>query len=259
MTMPVRLDEGLDVALSPTSLTILGTGLSFDELEQAVGRALRLGDAARWWLGDLLLFGDANFGEMYAQLLDSAAMSERQAERYRYVAEKVAPSRRRENLSFSHHEQVAAMEPPDQERLLALAEVGQMSVASLREAIKDHKAFQSAETDGGRRQIVLPPSEVDAARGVREVRETLRQVAERIESPELREATGIDHSMRALDHVGRTVRRAGALEPLALAVAAVIAAGVRQSGLPDPAVIVPAGPWDTLVAAYASAAEGGKA
>jgi hypothetical protein len=246
------------ISVSPTALTITNPNITFEEVQYALDHASMLGDTVRWWIGDLLLYAEGRFGEEYAQLLDGLRVSERQSTKYRWVAESVGHSLRRENLSFSHHELVAALPPPDQERLLALAEVGTLSVAALREAVHDHKAFEAHEPDPPRRQVVLPPSEVDAARGVREVRETLRQVAQRIESPELREATGIDHSMRALDHVGRTVRRAGALEPLALAVAAVIAAGVRQSGLPDPAVIVPAGPWDTLVAAYATATEGGK-
>jgi hypothetical protein len=243
------------ISVSPTALTVTDVNIPFEQVQYAFDNAVRLGETVRWWVGDLIVYADDRWGEGYAQLLEDAQLSERQAERYRYVAQQVAASRRRENLSFSHHEVVAPLQPPDQQRLLALAESGGFSVAALREAVKDHRAFE--EVAPARRQTVMPPpSEVDAARGVRTVRNTLVRLGDGI-SPEAREASGINESMSALTDVTRTVKRATALEPLALAVAAVIAAGVRQTGLPDPAVIVPSGPWDTLVAAYATATDGG--
>src|SRR5262249_39771538 len=159
---------------------------------------------------------------------DGNRVGEEQVKRYRLVAERVAPGRRRPNLSFSHHREVCALDPPDQERLLALAEASTYSVAALRAAVRDHKAFQAAGPPP--RVTVLPSNEVAAARGVRTVRNTLTRLGEKI-SPEAREATGINESMSALGDVTKTVKRATALEPLALAVAAVIAAGVRQNGL----------------------------
>lgn len=244
------------VQFARTSATVLDPKLTIEEVGALIDQAAGLNDTTKWWIGDLLLFAEANFHEQYAQLLDETKLTEHQVEEYSYVARKVAPSVRTGNLSFSHHRLVAALEPPDQARLLTLAEAGEMSVASLREAVRDHKAFE-APPSPPRRQTVLPtPSEVDAARGLRTIRETLTKVGDGI-SPEGREATGVNQAMRAVQDVGKTVKRATSLESLALAVAAVIAAGVRQSGLPDPAVIVPAEPWDTLVAAYATATEGG--
>lgn len=242
------------ITLSATALTITDPNVTFEECQGALDHALGLGDAVRWWVGDLLLFAEARWGEEHAQLIDGLRLSEHQVRRYRVAAERIAPSRRRENLSFSHHEAVLTLDPPDQARLLNLAATSRMTLDALRDAVRDHKAFE--EPEPRRRVTVIPASEVDAARGVRTVRNTLVRLGEGI-SPEAREASGISESVAALPDITKTVKRASALEPLALAVAAVIAAGVRQTGLPDPAVIVPSGPWDTLVAAYATATDGG--
>lgn len=241
------------IAVSATALTVTDPNISFEQCQDVLEHALGLGDSVRWWVGDLLLYAEARWGEEYAQLIDGLRLSEHQVRRYRVAAERVAPSRRRENLSFSHHEAVLTLEPPDQARLLNLADTTKMTLDALRDAVRDHKAFEDPPARG---RTVVPASEVDAARGVRTIRNTLVRLGEGI-SPEAREASGINESVAALPDVTRTVKRASALEPLALAVAAVIAAGVRQTGLPDPAVIVPSGPWDTLVAAYATATDGG--
>lgn len=254
MTEIALVSDHQGIEVSATSLTVLETDAPFELISSALNSALSVNESSRWWIGDLIAFAERRWGDDYAQLLDETRLTERQAERYRYVAQQIRPPQRRENLSFSHHEVVAALTPPDQERLLALAAASEMSVARLRDAVRDHKAFEDPEPR--RRQTVLPASEVDAARGVRTIRNTLVRLGDGL-TPEAREASGISESLSALPDVTKTVKRTTALEPLALAVAAVIAAGVRQTGLPDPAVIVPSGPWDTLVAAYATATDGG--
>lgn len=256
MNAVARLAADSGVEVTATSLTVTDVSPTFESIGAALDLAYGINESSRWWIGDLIAYAERRWGDDYAQLLEHTCLTERQAERYRYVAQSVAPSQRRENLSFSHHEVVAALEPPDQARLLALAEASDHSVAQLRDAVRDHKAFEAAEREPRGRQTIMPPSEVDAARGVRTVRNTLTRLGDVI-SPEARESSGINESMTALADVTKTVKRASALEELALAVAAVIVAGVRQTGLPDPAVIVPAGPWDTLVAAYATATDGG--
>lgn len=249
------VDLGPGLQLSSTSLDVVDPTFTFGQFESALHGVTAAGDSVRWWLGDLLVFGEARFGEEYAQALDGMRLSEHQLRRYRWVAERISPVRRRENLSFSHHQEVAALEPVDQERLLAIAEEGQLSVAALRDAMADIK---EPPPKSKRRQTVLPAGEtVDAARGLTTIRDTLGTVSDVIETREGREAVGIPASMRALDDVGRTVKRVPALEGLAIAVGAVMAAGVQQKGLADPAVIVPSGPWASLAAAYERAIEGG--
>jgi hypothetical protein len=56
-----------------------------------------------------------------------------------YVASRFEISRRRENLSWSHHAELAAYEPVQQERWLDHAESNRLSVLALRQALRDHR------------------------------------------------------------------------------------------------------------------------
>jgi hypothetical protein len=210
------------------------------------------GDTAKWWLGDLILFGSNRWPEEYPQALEASRLSDRQISRYRYVAERVRPSRRREKLSFSHHEEVAPLEPTDQYRLLARAERENFSVAVLREAVLDVRAVERSARRPPPRQEVLPATGVaDAVGGLLAVRETLTTVAEAIDSAEGRDAVGIPAALRALDTVGRTVRDAVkvlARPSLTDAWGQVQAAAVRQHHLADPAYIVPGKVFDEFAA-----------
>jgi len=66
---------------------------------------------------------------------------------YEYVAKHVESSRRRENLSFSHHAEVADLDPNDQHDFLQLAVDKKLSVASLRDAIREEKVRRKAEEE----------------------------------------------------------------------------------------------------------------
>ena len=54
-----------------------------------------------------------------------------------YVAGRYEPSRRRESLSFSHHAELAALSPADQELWLDRSEAGQLSVRALRFELRE--------------------------------------------------------------------------------------------------------------------------
>ncbi len=252
--VPLPLGDPPGIQVSTTALKVIDPKLTIEQAGEILANAVSMGDTVRWWVGDLLLYAESRWGEESAQLLDATRLSEHQLTKYRWVAEKVRPSLRRENLSFSHHEQIAAQPPPDQERLLALAETGGMSVATFREAIRDHKEFENPPEP--KTQIVMnqPTAAVDAMRGLRKARETLRDVAAR--SPQVSEAYDVPDAIRGVDQAAKAVRRVDLLEEVLDAARACRETGVTQTHLPDPAVIVPSGPWDTLSDAIDRATEG---
>jgi hypothetical protein len=241
------------VTASPVGLAINDPSLPFEDFEMIFRRAAALGDAARWLLGDILLFGRGKYGEAYAQLLGDGTISERQLNRYRYVCERVARSRRRKNLSFSHHEEVAPLEPAQQERLLARAAQERLSIADLREDVRDLRAVAGPPS----RQTVLPAvgaqSAVDAARGLGEARRTLERVSDVIDSDEGREAAGIPSALRGIDEASKAVRHLGRVLPLRDAAVRLRDAAQKQTGLADPAYIVPAVPFEAFLAALEEA------
>ena len=115
--------------------------LSFDEWE-AIGTKLQAASAAvHWWLGDWWAFGDAKYGERAAQAMDPefpwAFQTCRDAA---WVSRAIETSRRRDVLSWSHHREVAALEPKDQDHLLDQAIAEDWSRSELRRAVHRFRA-----------------------------------------------------------------------------------------------------------------------
>lgn len=97
------------------------------------GRRLgALGRACNWWLGDWVRYGNARYGERYETAARLTGYEVQSLMNMAYVASRFEISRRRETLSWSHHAELAALDPPEQEEWLDRAEREQLSVLSLR-------------------------------------------------------------------------------------------------------------------------------
>lgn len=101
-----------------------------------------LGAIARghqWWVGDALVFGEEHFGDEQAFAhADELGLEPHTQTNYRWVASAVAPSRRRDDLSWSHHAEVARLEPRQQRSALAWAAKNGAGVRELREYVAIH-------------------------------------------------------------------------------------------------------------------------
>jgi hypothetical protein len=136
-------------AITPVSLDLTDANLTYDRWE-ALGRLLgSVKRSTSWYIGDWLIFGEALFGEEHAQGVEST-VSERYdiAERvtgltretlmnYKSVCQSIAVNRRRENLPFSIHIEVAPLTPREQRRWLAHAEKESLTRAELHRAIRE--------------------------------------------------------------------------------------------------------------------------
>lgn len=117
---PQSLLEIPDCKFTPTQL-ILPPNLTYDQWDR-IGRQLQLaGLAIQWWIGDWLLYGEHKWREKYAQAIQVTGRSEQTLMNYAFVAKAISPSRRREQVDFSTHAEVASLEEDDQERILAKA------------------------------------------------------------------------------------------------------------------------------------------
>ncbi len=98
--------------------------------------ARKQGDDACWELGDLAVKVVVSYGagdlQKYATSIEVEYGTLRNRRR---VAAAFENARRRADLTFSHHEAVAALEPPDADRLLQQAHENRWSVELLKEAI----------------------------------------------------------------------------------------------------------------------------
>jgi N6-adenosine-specific RNA methylase IME4 len=102
---------------------------------QDTGRLLgRIGRACQWWIGDWLNYGERRYGEKYSQGVEATGLEYQTLANFAWVARRVEPSRRREDLSWGHHAEIAALEPGEQDRLLEQAVAEELSVRELRRA-----------------------------------------------------------------------------------------------------------------------------
>ena len=102
-----------------------------------LGRGLgALSRASGWWLGDWLRYGNARYGERYGAAARITGYDVQSLMNMAYVAGRFDVSRRREDLSFSHHAEVASLPAEEQDRWLDRASIESLSVRSLRSKLR---------------------------------------------------------------------------------------------------------------------------
>lgn len=138
-------------ALKTTGLYLHKPDLTYSEYT-AVGNLLgRMHQSLRFAIGDWLLLGETQFPEKASDAADVLGISEAGMLEYLRVSQKVPRSIRRENLSWSHHRAVAALEVVDtstgevltdhsaQREWLERAETERLSHHQLRDALREDK------------------------------------------------------------------------------------------------------------------------
>jgi len=144
------------VELTRTSLA-LPDDLPFDDW-QRLGTTLKdIEKSVQWWIGDWLNFGERRYGETYAQAVDATDYEAGTLRNAKWVASKVEMSRRRDNLSFSHHQEVAPLEPGEQDEWLDKALGGAWKRSELRKEMKLYEAGPVVIPDGQYRTLVIDP------------------------------------------------------------------------------------------------------
>ena len=127
----------------PGAVSVVGLelpeGLSFEEWN-GIGETLKgVERSLMWWIGDWLRYGERRYGEMYSQAIDATEKSYQTLANAKFVAGKVDVSRRRENLSWGHHAEVAALPEDVADRLLDAAEADGLSRNALRKRVSQVK------------------------------------------------------------------------------------------------------------------------
>ena len=106
-----------------------------------------------WWLGDWIHYGNAKFGERYSRAFKITGYDAQTLMNMVYVASHFEISRRREELSWSHHETVASLKPDEQDSWLNRAIDHKLSVADLRLELrscrKGQKELSNPDTTDG--------------------------------------------------------------------------------------------------------------
>jgi len=137
------------VSVTPTGLRFAPrVQLSFPEWESACQTITRVREVGHWALGDLLTQGNAWFGEEYLGADFGLNLSPETLKQVQWVSERVAPERRRETLSWSHHRCVAGKEPDEQDEWLDRAEQNDWSSRELAMYMKALEPGKEQDDDG---------------------------------------------------------------------------------------------------------------
>jgi hypothetical protein len=125
-----------------TLSTIAWSARSELAVQEWIEHGQRLGTVGRsvgWWIGDWLLYGNERFGERYARAARITGYDAQTLMNMVYVASRFDISRRRAALSFSHHAELAALDPEAQEHWLSHAEAERLSVRCLRQELRSER------------------------------------------------------------------------------------------------------------------------
>lgn len=126
----------------------LPTGLTYERWVELVSTLGALAKATPWAIGDALTYGEAAYGEKYAQGAEAFGLEPGTLMTYAWVARSFQISRRREKLEWAHHREVAGRSVAEQEQWLVRAEEHGWSRAQLRAAMLAAKALTSGGGSG---------------------------------------------------------------------------------------------------------------
>lgn len=110
-----------------------------------IGRRLgAISRCSQWWLGDWVQYGASKWGEKYSDAARATGYDTRSLANMASVALSFPPSRRRDNLTWSHHASVAALTPAEQDVWLDRAATQRLSVADLRTELRSQKRLNAS-------------------------------------------------------------------------------------------------------------------
>lgn len=143
-------------------------GLPYNEWEK-IGKVLRhMEGSVQFWIGDWIRYGERTYkgvnSAQYDKAIEETGLERRTLQDIKYVAQNVSPTCRREGLSFSHHKEIAQLEPEQQKKFLDLAEQNQLTRNELRAEVKKAKFKQAPSFPSGKYQVLYidPPWDVKA-------------------------------------------------------------------------------------------------
>jgi N6-adenosine-specific RNA methylase IME4 len=134
VTQLIKFDARL-ATVTETALQ-LRSGLDFEEWQAIGGQLRRVEKAALWWIGDWLNYGERAYGETYAQALEETDRALSTLQGAKWVAARVEPCRRRQEVPYSIHCEVASLPAEQQEAVLREAERDGLTVREVRTKVR---------------------------------------------------------------------------------------------------------------------------
>ncbi len=113
--------------------------LSYDRWEKAGLHIFQIADSSAWCLGDWLVYGQERYADRYRTGVQAAGLDYQTLRNYAWVARHFELGRRRENLSFGHHAEVASLPPAQADLWLDRAEQHGWSRNQLRLRLRESR------------------------------------------------------------------------------------------------------------------------
>jgi hypothetical protein len=135
----VLLPEAYYVTETPTGL-VFRPDTPLEVWSGLMTRLLTQHKKIEWAIADAINFGDRCYGEVYSQWVEETGLAKKTLANIAWVGRSIESSRRREDVDFSYHAEVAPLPPPDQDRLLEKAVDQGWRRYDLREAVKSEQA-----------------------------------------------------------------------------------------------------------------------
>lgn len=121
--------------VTPVGLRFPAT-MSYSDWERAGRRLASISNSFMWCLGDWVAYGLDKYTDRYYQAIQAVGLDYKTLRNYTWVARRFKWSRRRADLSFQHHAEVAALPPEEQDQWLDRATSHQWSRNQLREHLR---------------------------------------------------------------------------------------------------------------------------
>jgi propanediol dehydratase small subunit len=129
-----------------------------------IGRQLNaLSASSAWWLGDWLIYGQVQYPDRYKQAVEETSLDYQTLRNYAWVARRYPVGRRRAELSFQHHAELASMPADEQDQWLDRAEKFGWSRNDLRNRVRASRRADRDDVVKADRilkvQMSVPPSQ----------------------------------------------------------------------------------------------------
>lgn len=118
-----------------------------------------MGRVTNWWIGDWLRYGNTQWGEKYAEASRITGFDTKTLRNFVYVASHFELSRRRSQLTWSHHAELTALNLEAQDHWLNRAIQDRLSVADLR--IELRAALHDAHASLQSHRNGTPPQDLE--------------------------------------------------------------------------------------------------
>lgn len=137
---PVAPTQDGGVQIGDFTLTAVGLkggeSASFDEWMNVGGVLHRMESGMQFNIGDWFNIGERRWGDKYRSAAIATGYKEKTLRDYSYVCRHVQLSMRIDNLTFTHHQLVVALNPDEQRYWLQYASENNLSVSKLRAAMR---------------------------------------------------------------------------------------------------------------------------